>query len=496
MELRKGRNGIEVAHLGLEPLAPDIVVDSMIVDSGTVSSAISKLFTDNAIKAKAVATAVSGHSVIVKKISLPSMSDQELAETIEKEAAQHIPFDLADVNLDYQILSEDAGSPQMDVLLVAVKKDKILNYTNVLSMAGKTPAIVDIDALALQNCYEYNYEPAPGQVVALLNLGASVMNINIVKGTTPLFPRDVSVGGYPCLCVGSVHPANASPKNTKGAFWIPQSAAQVFSIADETFAGKAIPWGTTTPPANFPLVSCVMPTFNRRSFIPLALTCFRSQTYPNKELVVVDDGSDSVGDLLSGLRDVHYVRVPRRMTIGAKRNLGCREGRGEIIAQWDDDDWYAPNRLARQIAPIVAGDAEMTGLANRFMLELPSGKFWTLADELHRRMFVGDVHGGTLVYRKSLLAEGIKYPDINLAEDASLIQQAKRRRKRILRVENAEQFVYLRHSRNAWKFEVGQFMNPQGWSPTTAPFGFTNDVLDLYRTAAQSLASPRLPVAT
>ena len=196
MELKRKGGQIEVAHLGLEPLSSDIVVDSMIVDSGTVSSAISKLFADNQIKTKAVATAVSGHSVIVKKISLPSMSDQELAETIEKEAAQHIPFDLADVSLDYQILSDEVGSPQMDVLLVAVKKDKILNYTNVLSMAGRTPAIVDIDALALQNCYEYNYQPAPGQVVALLNLGASVMNINIVKGTTPLFPRDVSVGGH------------------------------------------------------------------------------------------------------------------------------------------------------------------------------------------------------------------------------------------------------------------------------------------------------------
>src|SRR5476651_1814821 len=196
VELRRTRTGIEVAHLGLEPIAPDIVVDSMIVDSGTVSSAIAKLFADTQIKSKAVATAVSGHSVIVKRIPMPSMSDQELAETIEKEAASHIPFDLADVSLDYQILSEEAGSPQMDVLLVAVKKDKILNYTNVLSMAGKTPSIVDIDALALQNCYEYNYEPAPNQVVALLNLGASVMNINIVKGTTPLFPRDVSVGGH------------------------------------------------------------------------------------------------------------------------------------------------------------------------------------------------------------------------------------------------------------------------------------------------------------
>jgi type IV pilus assembly protein PilM len=168
----------------------------MIVDSGTVSSAISKLFTENEIKSRAVATSVSGHSVIVKKIPLPMMSDQELAETIQKEAAQAIPFDIADVSIDYQILSEDPSSPTMDVLLVAVKKDKILNYTNVLSMAGKSPAIVDIDAFALQNCYEYNYEPAPNSTVALLNLGASVMNINIVKGTVPLFTRDVSVGGH------------------------------------------------------------------------------------------------------------------------------------------------------------------------------------------------------------------------------------------------------------------------------------------------------------
>jgi type IV pilus assembly protein PilM len=196
VELKRGRGGIQVTHLGVEPLASDIVVDSMIVDSGTVSSAIAKIFNENLIKSRSVATSVSGHSVIVKKISLPPMSDQELAETIQKEAAQHIPFDIADVSIDYQVLSEDGAGPQMDVLLVAVKKDKILNYTNVLSMAGKTPSVVDIDAFALQNCYEYNYEPAPGSTVALLNLGASVMNINIVKGTTPLFTRDVSVGGH------------------------------------------------------------------------------------------------------------------------------------------------------------------------------------------------------------------------------------------------------------------------------------------------------------
>ena len=195
VELKRSKGQIEVAHIGFEPLASDIVVDSMIVDSGTVSSAISKIFAENIVKTRLVATSVSGHSVIVKKISIPTMSENELAEHIATEAAQHIPFDIADVNIDFQILSEDLSGPQMEVLLVAVKKDKILNYTNVLSLAGKSPAIVDIDAFALQNCYEYNYDPAPGATVALLNLGASVMNINIVKGATPLFTRDVSVGG-------------------------------------------------------------------------------------------------------------------------------------------------------------------------------------------------------------------------------------------------------------------------------------------------------------
>jgi type IV pilus assembly protein PilM len=196
VELKKTRNGVAVTHLGLEPLASDIVVDSMIVDSGSVASAITKIFTDNSIKSKFVATSVSGHSVIVKKIQMQTMTDQELAEQISSEAAQHIPFDIADVHIDYQILSDDMTGPHMEVLLVAVKKDKILNYTNALQLAGRQPAIVDIDAFALQNCYEFNYDPAPNTTVALLNLGASVMNINILKGSTPLFTRDVSVGGH------------------------------------------------------------------------------------------------------------------------------------------------------------------------------------------------------------------------------------------------------------------------------------------------------------
>lgn len=195
VELKQSGKDLEVARVGVEPLAPEIVVDGAIVDTGQVSNSIAKLFSEHKIKAKNVATAVSGHSVIVKKLSLQQMPDEELEAAIPMEAAQHIPFDIAEVNLDYQILETPPDSPVMDVLLVAVKKDKILNYTNVITLAGRTPVIVDIDAFALQNVYEYNYEPSPDTTVALLNLGASVMNINIVRGHTPLFTRDVSVGG-------------------------------------------------------------------------------------------------------------------------------------------------------------------------------------------------------------------------------------------------------------------------------------------------------------
>jgi type IV pilus assembly protein PilM len=193
VELRSSKQGYELLSFGLEPLAQDTVVDGAIMDAPLVAAGISSIFDRQKVKTKNVATSVSGHSVIVKRVTLPVMSEEELFERIQAEASQHIPFDIADVNLSYQLL--ESVDAQMDVLLVAVKKDKILNHTNVLAQAGKTPTVVDIDAFALQNCFEVNYDPDPGQTVALLNVGASVMNINIVRGGVPLFTRDVSVGG-------------------------------------------------------------------------------------------------------------------------------------------------------------------------------------------------------------------------------------------------------------------------------------------------------------
>jgi type IV pilus assembly protein PilM len=191
--LRKG--GFELVSLGIEELAPDCIVDGVVISKIPVADAITRIFTQQGIKNRRVATSVSGHSVIVKKIALPIQSEEDLSESIRWEAEQYIPFDIADVNMDYQVLGENTASGNLDVLLVAVKKEKIVDHTGVISMAGKSPEIVDVDAFALQNAYQVNYEPATRTTVALLDIGASTMTITIVSGSDFLFTRDVGVGG-------------------------------------------------------------------------------------------------------------------------------------------------------------------------------------------------------------------------------------------------------------------------------------------------------------
>src|SRR5262249_60731426 len=144
--------------------------------SGAVIDAVQRLFTQQKIKTGDVATSVSGNAVIVKKISLPQMSPEELAESIHWEAEQYIPFDIQDVALDYEVIEGSGGGGNMDVLLVAVKKDKISDYTSAISQAGKNPAVVDVDVFALQNCYEINYGVDPGPVIPLLNRGPPTLN--------------------------------------------------------------------------------------------------------------------------------------------------------------------------------------------------------------------------------------------------------------------------------------------------------------------------------
>jgi type IV pilus assembly protein PilM len=189
------KSGFELISLGFEELSPDCIVDGVIISKIPVSDAINRIFSQQGIRNEHIATSISGHSAIVKKISLPAQSEEDLAESIRWEAEQYIPFDIADVNIDYQVLGENAETGNLDILLVAVKKDKITDYTSVIKMAGKVPVLIDVDAFALQNAYEINYEPAKRETVALLDIGASTMTINIVSGIDFLFTRDVGVGG-------------------------------------------------------------------------------------------------------------------------------------------------------------------------------------------------------------------------------------------------------------------------------------------------------------
>ena len=196
-EIGKGR-GWQVTKLGCEPLSAEAIVDGAIMDAELVTETIQRLFERCRISTSTpVATALSGHSVIVKRISLPVMSEAELDESIHWEAEQYIPFDIEDVNLDYKILegSSLSGEGNMDVLLAAAKKEKINDYVGVISQAGLNTSTVDIASFAIQNTFEANYEFEPDQVIALVDVGAAVSSITVLFGGTSVYWRDINIGG-------------------------------------------------------------------------------------------------------------------------------------------------------------------------------------------------------------------------------------------------------------------------------------------------------------
>jgi type IV pilus assembly protein PilM len=198
VELRPSGKGHRVTAFATAPVPPDAIVDGAIIDAAAVAEAIRRAFGSGPFKAKDVCASLSGNAVIVKKITLPVMTEAELGDSIQWEAEQYIPFDIQDVHLDYQILDPGTGPDSrgsMEVLLVAAKKEKIGDYTSVIAQAGRVPVVVDVDAFALQNAYEVNYGYAPGDVTVLLNAGASAININILQGGQSVFTRDISMGG-------------------------------------------------------------------------------------------------------------------------------------------------------------------------------------------------------------------------------------------------------------------------------------------------------------
>ncbi len=196
LEMREGKGGFKLQNLAVSPLPPEAIVDGALMDSVTIINTIKDLVGGVKPKTKEVVTSVSGHSVIVKKITLPFMTEAELEESIQWEAERYIPFDINDVNIDFQIFGASAENPEvMDVVLVAAKKDIINDYVSVIMESGLNPVIIDIDSFALENMLAINYEIEKNEIVAIANVGASVTNINIIKNGLTGFTRDIFKGG-------------------------------------------------------------------------------------------------------------------------------------------------------------------------------------------------------------------------------------------------------------------------------------------------------------
>jgi len=199
VQLKENRGRYILQKFGFKPLEPEVIVDGTVMDEGRVVSAIKELFEETNIRVKQVAVSISGHAVIIKKISLPPMPDEELEGQVRLAAEQYIPFDINEVNIDFSVLpaSDAAGDAQgeMSIILVAAKKDKINELTELVKGAGLFPIVMDVDAFAIENMHAINYPVSQEDTTALVNIGASVMNINIVRGGTSLFTRDIPIGG-------------------------------------------------------------------------------------------------------------------------------------------------------------------------------------------------------------------------------------------------------------------------------------------------------------
>ncbi len=196
VQLKDNNGSYQLLNVGIFHLPPEAIVDNTLMDSAAIAAAIKNLVASLGIKTKDVVCSISGNSVIIRKIVLPTMLQEELEDQILFEAEQYIPFDINDVNMDFQILSPDSSDPsKMNVLLVASKKDIINDYVSLFGEAGMNLSVVDVDSFAVQNAFEANHEFAPEDILALVNIGASIMNINVIKDGITLFSRDVQMGG-------------------------------------------------------------------------------------------------------------------------------------------------------------------------------------------------------------------------------------------------------------------------------------------------------------
>ena len=250
-QVKETRKGLGLVRLGYAPLGPQVIVDGQVMDSAAVVETLQKVFHDAKIRQKECALSVSGQSVIIRKITVPMMTEAELEEQIQWEAEQHIPFDSKDVHVDYQVLRRRAEASQMDLLLVAAKRDQIEEYAQLARNAKLKPMVCDIDAFTVQNLFEYSRTLPQDQTIALINIGASLSSLNIIANGVSAFTREIANGGNGITeeiqkqlnvphdqaeaykCGGS-----ASADDPSRAGMVPQQVVQVIEAVSDTIAAE------------------------------------------------------------------------------------------------------------------------------------------------------------------------------------------------------------------------------------------------------------------
>jgi type IV pilus assembly protein PilM len=194
-QLKETRRGPRLIKVGFTALPRQTIVDGHVLNAQAVVEGLERVFSESKIKSKDIAISISGQAVIIRKITVPMMTAAELDEQIQWEAEQHIPFDIKDVHVDYEVLRRRPEAGQMDLLLVAAKREEVNDYTEIARQAKLRPMVVDIDAFTVQNLFEYNRGLAPDMTFAIINVGASLASINIVSKGVSAFTRDIANGG-------------------------------------------------------------------------------------------------------------------------------------------------------------------------------------------------------------------------------------------------------------------------------------------------------------
>ncbi|MCS6799572.1 MAG: pilus assembly protein PilM [Myxococcota bacterium] len=242
-EIREKGQTRHLVRFGYHPLPPQTIVDGHVMNSGAVVEGLEKLF--HKARSRQVALRASGHSVIIKKVTMPLMTSAELAEQIEWEARQHVPFDLAEVNIDYEVLHRRPDQGQMDVLFVAAKKEEITDLVSLAREARLEPRVVDLDAFTVQNVYEAGQgAPPPGQTLVLIHVGASLTTVNVLSEGTTAFTRDIAHGGNAIteelqrqLSLG-YEEAEAYKCGGDGRGIVPKEVPEIVRQAVESLAGE------------------------------------------------------------------------------------------------------------------------------------------------------------------------------------------------------------------------------------------------------------------